>query len=161
MVERLAMRDLRRKDRILDDEASRQMLARAWVGRMATAGPDGPYITPLSFVYVPPATIYVHCAHAGHKIDNMVHDSRVCFEVDKCGEVVEGTRASQCSVKYGSVLCFGVARPVIDRDEKQRSLDLLVRKYASVDYPPLTEKELDSTTVIAIDIAQMSGKSNR
>ena len=155
------MRDLRRKDRILDEAASRQMLERALTGRMATMGPDGPYITPLSFVYARPATIYFHCAHAGHKIDNIAHDARVCFEVDECDGAIEAERASQCTVKYGSVICFGRARHVTDRDEKLHSLDLLVRKYASIEYPPLTEKELDATTVIAIDIAKMSGKSNR
>ena len=155
------MRDLRRMDRTLDLEASRQMLEAAEVGRMATIGPDGPYITPLSFVYVRPATIYFHCADSGHKIENIALDARVCFEIDECDEVVHAQRASQCTVKYGSVLCFGMARTVVDRAEKERSLDLLVRKYATVDYPALTDEELDGVIVIAIDISYVSGKSNR
>jgi uncharacterized protein len=155
------MRDLRRMDRTLDLEASRQMLEAAPVGRMATVGPDGPYITPLSFVYVRPASVYFHCAEVGHKLDNLAHDPRVCFEVDACEGVVHAQRASQCTVKYGSVLCFGQARTVDDREEKARSLDLLVRKYATVDYPALTDEELDGVVVIAIDITSISGKSNQ
>ena len=47
-----------------------------------------------------------------------------------------------------------------DRDEKASALDLLVRKYATVDYPPMTGKEVAGVTIIAIDIEHMSGKGN-
>jgi len=155
------MRELRRTDRTLDLENSRDFLEKAWVGRMATAGPDGPYVTPLSFAFAHPGTIYFHSAHAGHKIDNIAHDARVCFEVDECSDVIHGQRACNCSVKYRSVLAFGQARRVENREERVRALDLLVDKYAQIDYPELTDKEIDGVTIIAIDIDHLSGKSNR
>ena len=118
-------------------------------------------MTPLSFVFARPGTIYSHCAHTGHKIDNIAHDARVCFEVDECSDVIHGERASECSMKYRSVLAFGRARQVESREEKVQALDLLVDKYASVNYPELTTKEIDGVTIIAIDVEHISGKSNQ
>lgn len=154
------MHKLRRSDRALDLESSRAFLSRAWVGRLATVGPDGPYVTPLCFVYAPPDTIYFHCAHRGHKLDNIDRDPRVCLEVDKVFEVTSAERACDHSIGYLSVIAFGIARRVTDCREKSKALAMLMDKYAGDSYPAVSEEEKSETTVIAVDIEYLTGKSN-
>lgn len=154
------MHKLRRSDRALPLEASRAFLSSARVGRLATVGPDGPYVTPLCFAYAPHDTIYFHCAHRGHKLDNIDRDPHVCFEVDKVFDVTSAKRACGYSIRYVSVIVFGVARRVTDCREKSKALAMLMDKYAGDSYPAVSEDEKSETTVIAVDIQYLTGKSN-
>ncbi len=44
---------VRRADRLMSEERTREMLAQAYAGRLATVGADGwPYIVPLLFVWL-------------------------------------------------------------------------------------------------------------
>lgn len=154
------MHKLRRSDRALDLESSRACLSRAWVGRLATVGMDGAYVTPLCFAYAPPDTIYFHCAHRGHKLDNIDRDPRVCFEVDEVFEVTSARRACDYSIRYASVIAFGVARRVTDCREKSKALAMLMDKYGGDSYPAVSAEEKSEATVIAVDIQYLTGKSN-
>jgi len=127
---------------------------------LATVGPDGPYVTPLCFAYAPPGTIYFHCAHRGHKLDNIDRDPRVCFEVDEVFEVTSARRACDYSIGYVSVIVFGVARRVTDCHEKSKALAMLMDKYAGDSCPAVSEEERGETTVIAVEIRYLTGKSN-
>lgn len=123
------MDKLRRIDRALDLESSSAFLRSARVGHLGTIGPDGPYIIPVCFVYASPDTIYFHCAHKGRKLRNIDDDPRVCFETDDALDVTSAMRACGFSIKYRSVIAFGVARRVTDWCEKSKVLGMLMEKY--------------------------------
>ncbi len=74
---------MRRKySEITDSEKIENVFSSVNIGRLATNGADGyPYITPVNFVYYR-GNIYFHCAPEGEKLNNIVRDSKVCFEVD-------------------------------------------------------------------------------
>jgi uncharacterized protein len=152
------MGSLRRTDRALELEESRQLLENAPVGRLATTGADGPYIIPLSFAYAGSDTIYFHCASTGHKLENLDGDPRVCFEVDEMLAIVPAARACGFGLSYRSVVAFGLARRVSERAEKDTALRLLMEKYVGPVYPPLPEDDNDSVVVVAVDIDHMTGK---
>jgi len=149
------------------DECTR-LLDTALVGRAATTDANGaPYVVPMNFVYVPLAsTVFLHCAASGHLLDNLASNTRVCFEVDESGAVIaSGGSACDTSQGYRSVICFGTARVIEDRAEKQQALDLFVQKYVDRLMPDRKYEPdlltIDATAAIAIGVEKMTGKQRR
>ena len=126
---------MRRKQcEITDPEKIREILTRCTVGRLATSGRDGyPYITPVNYVYHNDS-IYFHCAHQGEKIDNILADNRVCFEVDiplaYLDLAFDPTRPP-CQVHqfYHCVIIRGRAEIVEDPVEKVAALNALMASH--------------------------------
>ena len=119
------------RDKLMLEEHVRDMLARAYAGRLATVGPDGwPYIVPLLYVWRD-GEVWVHNTSArGHLRTNVEHEPRVCFEVDEPGEVFAyGRFECDTSVAYRSVVAFGRIRIVEDRRQKEAFFDALMAKY--------------------------------
>jgi nitroimidazol reductase NimA-like FMN-containing flavoprotein (pyridoxamine 5'-phosphate oxidase superfamily) len=153
---------VRRTDKLMSDERVREMISRAYSGRLATVGPDGwPYIVPLLFVWIN-GEIWVHNTRArGHLRANVDHESRVCFELDDPGQVFPyGRFECDTSVAYRSVVVFGRIRVVEDRRQKEAFFDALMGKYgnASWNRPKSFFPRLDQVTVYAIAIERMTGK---
>src|SRR5689334_11917769 len=97
--------ELRRKDRGLDEPEARELLERGEYGVLSSCGPDGqPYGIPLSYCVIGDA-IYFHCALEGHKLENIVADSRVSFCVVGTTEVLP----DKFSTRYESVIVSGRA----------------------------------------------------
>jgi nitroimidazol reductase NimA-like FMN-containing flavoprotein (pyridoxamine 5'-phosphate oxidase superfamily) len=153
---------LRRADKQMEEPRVREILASAYCGRLATVGADGwPYAVPLLHVYMDDQ-IYTHNSAAkGHLRSNIDHNPRVCFEIDEPGQVF-GYGRFECdtSLSYASVVAFGTARIVTDRDEKARFCAALMTKYAG--HVPGRPKDifprLDHIAVYAIRIERMTGK---
>ncbi len=139
---------------------ARDFLAQARWGRLATNGPDGPYITPLHYV-LEGDRLYFHCAlRRGRKLDNLSHDNRVCFEVSEMLEIKEHANPCKFTTGYKSVLAFGTAELVDDSKEKARILNLLAGKYSSTGaYEPVTEEQGGAVAVLVLKIEQLSGKT--
>lgn len=130
------------------------------IGRLATCGGEYPYVVPLCYVYHRGA-IYFHSGFSGEKLEHIKQDNRVCFQVDR----VDGCRASRfpCSfsITYKSVLVFGRASVVEDREEKREALFALALPFAEgAPLEPVEEKKVDITNVIRIDIDKITGKAN-
>ena len=73
--------------------------------------------------------------------------------------------ALEFSLQYRSVVVFGIVRLVTDPIEARRVLYGLIRKYfpsmqAGKEYREITDKELQRTSVYAIQIEEWSGKEN-
>jgi uncharacterized protein len=161
---------MRRKDREMSSIQSEQLLSRALVGRVGTAGPDGmPYVTPMNFVYDDPGrAIFFHCATAGHMLDNLNQNPQVCFEVDEAGDVVAtGTAACDTSQIYHSVICFGHATVLSSEQERAIALEMFVEKYVrrlmpDREYDPeMSASEISQTEVIMMRVDRMTGKQRQ
>lgn len=76
-------RPLRRKKRAISDEAARELLATCKRGVFAVNGDDGyPYAIPVNYFFdAEHDKIYFHGAKAGHKVDSLRRDDKVCFTV--------------------------------------------------------------------------------
>jgi uncharacterized protein len=154
---------VRRTDRVLEDEAARETLARGFCGRLATVGADGyPYCLPLLYVWMD-GEVWVHNTRArGHLRTNVEHEARVCFEVDEPGEVFAyGRFECDSSVAYRSVVLFGRIRIVEETAAKQRFCEALMAKYANPDWdrPKGFFPRLDDITVYAIAVERLTGKA--
>ncbi len=95
-----AMRRIRKKTTY---DKAREILSRAEWGVLSTTCDDGlPYGVPLSFVLSGNA-VYFHCAAEGQKLDNLMHDRRVCLTAVNAPTVLP----EALSMAYESAMAFG------------------------------------------------------
>jgi nitroimidazol reductase NimA-like FMN-containing flavoprotein (pyridoxamine 5'-phosphate oxidase superfamily) len=150
------------KKEIHDLTVIEELLASSPVGRLGTIGRDGyPMIKPLNFVHHR-GRIYLHSAPEGEKIEAILRDGRVCFEVDLPLAYVKSTE-SPCKADYlyRSVIIRGRAHIVTDREERVSALTALMRKYQPEGgYGAFPEEKLTLTAVVRIDIVEMTGKQD-
>jgi len=155
---------MRRADKQMSDSAARELLASGYSGRLATVGSDGwPYIVPLLYVMLD-EDIVVHTSQArGHFRNNIDHDARACFQLDKPGDVF-GYGRFECdtSISYASVVAFGSLRALEDRDAKTRFCVALMQKYAGhiSGRPKQSFPRLDGIAVYAMQIERLTGKES-
>ena len=150
--------DIRRKDRIMDDKDCRQVLLKGEYGVRASADAGGqPYATPLSYIYMDNA-IYFHCAHEGHKIENISVNPKVCFAVVGRTQPVY---AKNFTTYYESVVVFGTVAKIGGDQEKTALLMRLAEKYLPehMDKAPSDiSQSLSRTNIYHINIDYMTGK---
>lgn len=133
---------------------------------MATRDGDQPYITPSLFWYSPEKhEIYFHSNIRGHVRSNAENHPEVCFEASQLGRLLPSNLALEFSLQYRSVIAFGKVRLVENKKDKEKYLYGLIEKYFPTmvpgeDYRPITEKELNRTSVYAIVIEKWSGKDH-
>ncbi|MEW6661921.1 MAG: pyridoxamine 5'-phosphate oxidase family protein [Bacillota bacterium] len=152
---------LRRKDKAMSIEEIEQFLAEEQVGRLASVGEDGwPYVIPLNYTFFNGQIIF-HSAAGGHKLDNIAFNSRVCFVIDKCYDLVENRNPCEFSVRYKSVVVFGTARFVAAEEKKKEYLEAFIKKYAlHGEVQEMASASLARTIVIAVNIEMLTGKKS-
>ena len=152
-----------RQKEITDKNVIDNLLRSAPVGRLGTIGRDGyPRIKPLNFVYANDR-IYFHSAREGEKIDDILRDNRVCFEVDLPIAYVKGRQDDPCKAAYlyQSVIIYGKAALVGAEPERRKALSELMRKYQpGGGYGEFPEAKLAITAVVRIEIETMTGKED-
>jgi len=153
---------------IIDKDEIDTLLSRCLVGRLATTGQDGyPYITPVNYTYLN-GSIYFHCARKGEKLENIHHDSRVCFQVDiplsylDLAGVPQG-QTCQVSQFFHCVIIRGVAEIIEDIDEKVNALNGLMavhEKNSGFELITVQTPAVSACHVVAVRIQSISGKRN-
>lgn len=133
----------------------------AAVGRLATCDAQGqPYITPLHYIFYE-GDIYFHCAARGRKLDNIMNNSQVCFEVSHIEKTLIQENACSSATRYSSVLAFGEASLVEDVETQVLILNKIMEKYAAGQaYGAVTPERIKGCVVVRITISQTSGKKN-
>jgi nitroimidazol reductase NimA-like FMN-containing flavoprotein (pyridoxamine 5'-phosphate oxidase superfamily) len=152
----------RRADKRMPDARARELIARAYSGRLATVSPDGwPYVVPLLYVWLD-GEIWVHNTSArGHLRSNVDHEPRVCFEIDEPGETFAyGRFECDTSLAYESVVAFGRIRVIEEEARKRAFFGALMQKYADPSWgrPKDFYPRLAGVTVYAIAVERMTGK---
>ncbi len=155
---------LRKDKEITDRNEAESIIEKSQVCRLAMADEGEPYVVPLCFGYRDNA-LYFHAAQKGKKLDILRKNKRVCFEFDIGQEVKPGEKTCKWGMKYQSVIGFGDASFVEDTAAKCRALDIIMQQYSAepadssappeLEYP---EASLKITTIIKVDIREMTGK---
>ena len=134
----------RNHSEVTDPLEIQRILSLTNIGRLATIGQDGyPYITPVNFVSLE-GSIYFHCAPKGEKLDNLIRNPRVCFEVDVPLSYIDiGLDPSRpiCNLHqfYHCVIIRGSATVVKDSALKVAALNALIAKHEKTeDFPKVT-----------------------
>ena len=151
-------RDIRRKDRVLDNERAMQLLETGEYGFLSMYGKNGyGYGIPLNYA-MENKSIYFHCAPEGFKLENIRQNNRVSFCVVGSTQVLP----EQFSTAYESVLVFGRIVGGLSEKECYKALDLLVAKYCP-DFTDISKKYISKsfhrTNILKLDIEHLSGKS--
>jgi len=156
----------RRKEYAREDEWIRAFLHQAQVAHIGTAWDGQPFVTPTNYYYDEPGhRLIFHSNITGRLRANIEHNPAVCVEVSEMGRYLPSNVSIEFSVQFRSVLVFGTARVLEERDEQKRMLHALINKYFAPmelgrDYRPVTEQELKRTTVYELRIESWSGKEN-
>jgi nitroimidazol reductase NimA-like FMN-containing flavoprotein (pyridoxamine 5'-phosphate oxidase superfamily) len=128
----------RNHSEVKDSKEIQRILSLTRIGRLATNGQDGyPYITPVNFVSLQ-GCIYFHCAPQGEKLDNLIRDPRVCFEVDVPLAYIDidldpGRPICNLHQFYHCVIIRGTATVVKDSNLKLAALNALIAKHENTD----------------------------
>lgn len=149
-------KEMRRSGNQLPQEETIKVLNDGEYGTLSTIGPNGyPYGVPLNYAYHN-GSIYFHCATEGHKLENLINNSKVSFAVVIDTDVLP----DKFDIKSKSVIVFGEAQEVFGA-EKEEGLMALLYKYSS-EFIEKGEKYIESakdkTKVIKIEIEHLTGK---
>ena len=152
-------REIRLKDRSVNDEKIIEIFRTGSFGVLSTTGEDGyPYGVPLNYTYFDNCICF-HCAQQGHKLENIKFNEKVSFCVVTRSDVL----ANKFDTDYESAIAFGTAIEVTDIAEKEEILMSVLKKY-SAGYIEAGEnymkKYWDETRVLKIAIEQLSGKAH-
>jgi len=153
----MMFRPMRRSRQEVSREECVKILTEEKRAVLAVNGDNGyPYAVPVNFYYDSETDkIYFHCAKAGHKLDAMLADDKVCFTVYNTGYQKE-----DWSYHVTSVIVFGRAKVMTDEAEMREKIKKFGMKY----YP--TEQEVDEeirkdfarVNFVEITIEHMTGK---
>jgi nitroimidazol reductase NimA-like FMN-containing flavoprotein (pyridoxamine 5'-phosphate oxidase superfamily) len=156
------MVEMRRSDRRLNEEQTRDILRQGVYGVLSTVGADGqPYGVPLSYVLMEDGRIYFHCAQTGRKLDHIAHEARVSFCVVGTAEACL-ERGDNFTTRYASAIVFGRASAVEDDERRREILLALAGKYLPQHLaaaPGSIARSLSRTAVYALTIDEMTGKA--
>jgi len=152
-------KEMRRKDRSIDNEQAVKLLENGQYGVLSTVGANGyAYGVPLNYAFHK-GNIYFHCAVEGNKLDNIMYNNKVSFCVVGNTEPIP----DKFSYRYESVIVFGRAEEVYD-NEKEDALVALIQKYSSgfmekgMEY---IKNDRNEAKVIKISIDHLTGKARK
>lgn len=154
------MREVKRKDRILEDQRALEVLKEGEYGFLAMVNVDGGgYGVPMNYVY-DGTYIYMHCALEGHKLENLANDNRVSFTVVVNTEILP----SKFSTRYQSVMVSAIAHLDVNDDQKWSVMRLVVNKYSPGFIEPgdkYIQALFAKTRIIRLEILDMKAKTRR
>lgn len=144
-----------------DRALAHTILDEALVCHLGFVHAGSPVVMPTTFVRVGEDLI-VHGAPASRMLKSLAGAIPLCVTVTLVDGLVLARSAMHHSMNYRSVVAFGVARAVLDLDEKRRALHALVEKVspgrmAVVRHP--TDAELQATSVLALPLDEASVKT--
>lgn len=156
-------REIRRRDRILDQARIDELLETGEYGFLSLGEGDNgyPYGIPISYAWDPgEKLIHLHCAPEGHKLDILARNPRVSF----CIVGRTQPQGEKFTTIYESVIAFGTASVAGDNTQRIKSLRALVRKY-SPGFEQTGEtyigKSLHRTQTITITVERITGKCKK
>lgn len=150
---------MRRSDKQINDlKTIQRIIGEAEVCRIALSDGEKPYIVPMNFGYKD-NSLYLHSASEGDKIDILMANKNICFQMDIETELVKSESPCNWGMKYLSVIGSGKAQLIDDLKGKREALDIIMSKYSekSFEYSP---EALDQVLVIKVEIEEITGKKS-
>jgi nitroimidazol reductase NimA-like FMN-containing flavoprotein (pyridoxamine 5'-phosphate oxidase superfamily) len=152
---------MRRKDReIKDVSLLESIISQSDVCRIAFADNNLPYIVTMNFGYAggDHPCFYFHCANEGKKMEMLRNNNFVCFELDTDHELFEGENGCDWGMKFSSVVGYGKISVVGERDARIAGLDCIMSHYSARKDFSYDDRVLGNTTILRLDIEEMTGK---
>ncbi|MCQ2408984.1 MAG: pyridoxamine 5'-phosphate oxidase family protein [Clostridia bacterium] len=154
---------MRRDDRLVDNiDSIFDILQRCDTISIGLNGGGYPYIIPMTFgceLNNGKITVYFHSAGAGRKWDILNEDPRVCCEGHLYYKTVKLDDGS-ITAQYESVIGTGKAVLITDKDEKIKSLKVILDHYKQSGFPVTSCKGLSFVEVFKVELDEVAGKRN-
>lgn len=151
-------REMRRKGNALTTNEAIDILNKNTNGVLAVAGDNGyPYAVPLSYVN-DDGKILFHSATSGHKLDAIRENDKVSFCVIDQDKIIP----EDFNTLFKSAIAFGKARVITGDNEKQKCLELILRKYSPDFFESGKEyiaQEWNHCVAVEIVIEHLTGKA--
>jgi len=152
---------LRAKERgIYDKKTVYEILDAGKIAHVGIIMDQQPFVIPMSYARVDD-TIILHGALNSRICTSLIEGMPACITVTHLDGLVLARSTFSHSMNYRSVVAFGTARQIEDRDEKLKALESLVEFLApgrTSDCRPPNKKELNATSVVEFKIEQASAK---
>lgn len=152
---------MRRNDReIKENQKIIEIIKKADVCRIALIDNDLPYIVAFNFGYKQgdPDILYFHCANTGRKLDIIEKNNHVCFQMDVDHELITAKKACGFTMKFKSIVGYGKIYKIDTTAEKIEGLNCIMQQYSDRDDFTYEEKMLDKTTILRLEISEISAK---
>ncbi|MBD3279046.1 MAG: pyridoxamine 5'-phosphate oxidase family protein [Candidatus Aegiribacteria sp.] len=149
-----------KKLQVTDPEELRRIMEKASVCHLGMCRSGRPYVVPMCYGYRGDR-IYFHCASEGQKLEIMDQNPHVCFQMECDVSVVESSKACGWSMDYNSVTGFGRLRRARSAEEKRIGLQAIMKHYSGRDNWKLKDQQVESTTVLVLEVEEMTGKDSR
>jgi nitroimidazol reductase NimA-like FMN-containing flavoprotein (pyridoxamine 5'-phosphate oxidase superfamily) len=154
----------RRRDRGTYDRATiNAIVDEALVSHVGFNVDGQPYVIPMAHARVGDK-LYIHGSVASRLLKNMKAGLPVCVTITLIDGLVLARSAFHHSMNYRSAVILGVAREVLDEEEKRAAFDALVNHVVpgrSADVRAADAQELKATSVLCLPIEEASAKVRR
>ena len=147
------------KQEIMDKAKLEEILAGAEICRLSMLDGQLPYIVPVNYGYRE-GQIYIHSAPKGKKIDLLLQNEQVCFEVEDTAEIVRGEEACDWSTRYRSVVGYGTVEILSDSKSKQQGLEVIMAQHGAPDLTDFDPGNMSRMVILKIRITSISGKQS-
>jgi nitroimidazol reductase NimA-like FMN-containing flavoprotein (pyridoxamine 5'-phosphate oxidase superfamily) len=143
-----------------DRAAIEAILDEGLVAHVGFSAEGSPVVVPMSYARMGDRLV-LHGSAASRALAALCDGAPACITVTLLDGLVLARSAFRHSVNYRSVILFGVAREVVDRDAKRKALMAIVEhvvpgRAAEVRQP--TDAEIDATRVISLPLDEASAK---
>ncbi len=150
---------MRKKEQEITDRSKiEEVIHNSTICRLALSDNNIPYIVPVNFGYEN-NVIYIHSALEGRKIDIIHNNPNVCIEFDIKAEIVAADKACDWGIKYQSVIGFGNASIIKNKDDKLYALRILMKQYSDEVFA-FSDDAVRRTAIIKVDLESITGKQS-
>ena len=134
-----------------------RILTDSYSGILVMCQDEEPYAVPINHAYSD-GKLYFHCAPTGRKLDMIRAKPRVCYVVKKyLGDPAHLTDGVICHGDWESVIAYGKARVIDDRQELREAFSAFMNYYSPTYFKP-TERSLETTRAIIIEVESMTAR---
>ena len=152
---------MRRKDKeIQDRQLIDEIVSQALVCRLGLCKDNQPYVVPVNFGYDGHRMTF-HTAKEGMKIDYLEANARVCFEIEHEVEIIpHPDSACQWGASFYSVIGFGTARELLDKEAKIAALSQIMSHYSDRTWQ-FGDRAVEQVRVWAVEVERITGKRSK
>ncbi len=153
---------MRRKDReVTEKEKLLEILDQAEVCRLAINAKPAPYIVPLNFGYIwdKSLLLYFHSALDGRKIDLLLENKTVGFELDTGHTLVTGEKPCDWSMNYKSIIGTGTIMFLESEADQILALNCIMSKYGFTGKPEYQKEMFAKMRFYKLVVQEMTGKA--
>lgn len=154
-------------ERAVPEEAA-AILAAGLVAHVGFVAEGGPHVIPMSYHYSQsePDMLYLHGAASSRLLATLLEGGPACVSVTLFDGIVFSKTAKYHSQNFRSVVCYGHASLVKERERKAKIYEAMISRYtpgraAGRDYVPATDADVDASAVVAFQIDAWSAKARR